>query len=164
MKHVHSGLFKGSVLGLNEEEIHEDQFERDPHAVNNVVLPLQCAKCDGIDVLVEHKRGGDGEGEYSVTLGTKVEWENLECVGCDQGGICNAVECAVQDFVCVSMSIKSAEKQLTEEGDDGVSCSFVPMDSELCGADGLKNEENQHSRSRYEKERPPSHPVAVQAA
>ena len=49
---VASNFFKRGVLGLNVEEVDDDEFETEPDAVDNVVLPLDVAQSDGVDVLV----------------------------------------------------------------------------------------------------------------
>ena len=45
-------LLKRSVAGLNVEEVHDDELDRDPDVVHDVVLPADVLDGDGVDVLV----------------------------------------------------------------------------------------------------------------
>lgn len=45
-------FFERSVAGFDEEEVDDADFKGEEDAVADVVLPLECFKGDGVDVLV----------------------------------------------------------------------------------------------------------------
>jgi hypothetical protein len=49
---VLGNLLKGSVAGLDVEEVNDDQLDRKPDVVHDVVLPLDVAQSDRVDILV----------------------------------------------------------------------------------------------------------------
>lgn len=50
---VLGNLFQWRVPSLNVEEVDDDQFERQPDAVKDIILPTEIVEGNGIDVLVE---------------------------------------------------------------------------------------------------------------
>jgi len=94
------GFFKGTVLGLNDVEVEEDNLEADPTAVDNVVLPGDVIKSNGVDVLVENEGEGNGEVEDSETLCTYGEGQDLHGIGDDEGSEREIVRGVEQENEC----------------------------------------------------------------
>lgn len=119
-----------SVPRLDKELPHDEQFEADPDTVENVVFPLQMAKGNGVDVLVEEEGEIDGQPEDSRTFCTDIEWQNLDCI-CDEqarpGGV-------VEDVV------------YEDHSDDGVGGGFGSVDCEASGADRPDYKDAEHAR------------------
>jgi len=86
-----SGFLEGKILGLDDEEVEEDKLEGEPAAVDNVVLPGDGTKSDGVNVLVEDKREGDTEVEDVEALGTECVGQDLNGVGDNKGSKCDIV-------------------------------------------------------------------------
>ena len=80
-----SGLFERTVPGLDDEQVDEHGLEREPAAVDDVVLPAQVAERAGVDVLVEDERERDGEVEDVEALGTEAVGQDLDGVRDDEG-------------------------------------------------------------------------------
>ena len=49
---VLGNLLKGSVAGLDVEEVHDNELDHNPDVVHDVVLPSDVLQSDGVDVLV----------------------------------------------------------------------------------------------------------------
>jgi hypothetical protein len=49
---VLGNLLKGSVAGLDVEEVDDDKLDRKPDVVHDVVLPFDVAQSDGVDILI----------------------------------------------------------------------------------------------------------------
>lgn len=96
-RHVQGRFLKRSVLCFDQEEVNEDQFECNPHAVHDVVLPRDSGERDGVNVLVEYQGCTDGETENSVTLCSQIERKNFKRVRCDQWRVGHAVRGAVEN-------------------------------------------------------------------
>lgn len=66
-------------------DVAENTLKGKPAAINDIVLPANIVKGDGIDVLVEDERKGDGEVEDGEALGTNGEGQDLNGIGDDKG-------------------------------------------------------------------------------
>ena len=73
-------------------EPHEDELEGEPRAVDDVVLPAKLLEGDGVDVLVEDEREGDGKVEGDEALGTEVVGQNLDGVRDNERGVGDTIE------------------------------------------------------------------------
>jgi hypothetical protein len=49
---VLGNLLEGSVAGLDVEEVDDDELDRKPDVVHDVVFPLDVTQSDGVDILV----------------------------------------------------------------------------------------------------------------
>jgi len=123
------GFLESAVLGLNDEEVAEDQLEGDPDDVDDVVLPADVRKGDGVDILVEDEGQGDGEVEDVEALGTDVVGQNLDGVGDDERREGNVVETVVQEDEC----------------NDGVTSRLGSVLGVESRADGLEGEHDDHT-------------------
>ena len=56
-----SSLLEGTALSLNGEQVDVDRLEEVPDSVDDVVLVVEVGPGDGVRVLVEDERGGDGQ-------------------------------------------------------------------------------------------------------
>lgn len=89
-------FFERPVLGLDDEEVQEDEFKGEPATVDNlrirvrcvretdvneatyVVFPLDGIKGDGVDVLIEDEGERNCEVEYCETFGSQCEWQDFD--------------------------------------------------------------------------------------
>lgn len=62
-------LLKRCVSSLNEEEVDDEDFKEEEHAVENIVFPSECFERDGVDILIEEERGGDAEVQPCESFG-----------------------------------------------------------------------------------------------
>lgn len=87
-------LLKGVALGLDVEEIDEDQFAEVPEGVEKHKVPVvgQVVPGEHVGLVTQGKNGLDGEVHDHHTLGTELEGEDLEGVGDQQTGETNVVE------------------------------------------------------------------------
>jgi hypothetical protein len=49
---VLGNLLEGSVASLDVEEVDDDELDRKPDVVHDVVFPLDVTQSDGVDILV----------------------------------------------------------------------------------------------------------------
>ena len=78
-------LLEREAPRLDDEDVQEGKLEGEPAAVEDVVLPLEAAERDRVDVLVEDDRDRDGEVEDVEALGTQAVGQDLDGVGDDEG-------------------------------------------------------------------------------
>lgn len=119
---VASNFFERGVLGLDIEEVDDDEFESEPDAVDNVVLPLDGVQSDGVDVGVEEQREVDTSEHVAHGLGTDGVGQNLNGVTDKETGPGNVVECVVEedhehDSASVGLDVSGIET-LGEDGPD----------------------------------------------
>lgn len=122
-----SGLLEGTSLGLGGPEPDVDEFEDEPAAVDEVVLPLEGVEGDGVGVLIEDDGTHDGEVHDSETLGTNEERQDLDGVGDEEGRVGDGVE-TVED---------------EDEGEEGTSCTDglgIFVSGGHGGNDGVRDE------------------------
>ena len=165
----HGGLFEGSALGLDRIEVHEDGLEAVPDGVDDVVLPVEGIEGDGVDVLVEHECGDDGQAgeeraglattspkyplryilEEGHSLSTNLVGKDFQGVRDQDGVVGNGVEGVVQEDhgdesvgrVGVS-SIDLACAWIRRNSAIGVECEGVSVGS---SADGDAHVEERHA-------------------
>jgi hypothetical protein len=103
------GLFERTSLGLGGPEPDVDQFDDEPAAVDEVVLPPEGLEGDGVGVLIEDDGTHDGEIHDGETLGADEEGQDLDGVGDEEGSVGDGVE-TVED---------------EDEGEEGAACTDV---------------------------------------
>lgn len=86
------GLFERTSLGLGGPEPDVDQFDNEPAAVDEVVLPLEGLEGDGVGVLIEDDGTHDGEIHDGETLCTDEERQDLDGVRDEERSIGDGVE------------------------------------------------------------------------
>ena len=94
---VASNFFERRVLGLDVEEVDNDEFESEPDAVDNVVLPLDGVQSDGVDVGVEEQRKVDTSEHVAHGLGADGVRQNLDGVTDKETGPGHVVERVVEE-------------------------------------------------------------------
>lgn len=88
-------LLEGAVVRLWEEEVHRRDFDKDPNAVHDVVLPADGVQRDWINVGVEEDGEADGELFDSDTFGTLLEGEYFDHVGVSECVPTNVVKATI---------------------------------------------------------------------
>ena len=73
-------------------EVDVDKLEGEPYDVDEVVLPAELLEGNGVDVLVEDEREGDGKVEGDEALGTEVVGQNLDGVRDNERGVGDTIE------------------------------------------------------------------------
>lgn len=136
-------FLKRSVSGFDEEEVDNDQLKSQPAVVHNVVLPGDVLDGDWVDVVVEEESAVDEEEHDSETLGTNLEWENLDGVADEETRPGQVVAGIVQ----------------VDHSDDGTTSSGVVGGLTTFGADRPCDEADQHTTGGGKEERATSEAV-----
>ena len=76
-------LLKREAPSFDDKEVAERELERNPAAINDVVLPPNTPESDRVDVLVEDDRNGDDKVEHVEPFGTKAVWQDLDGISDD---------------------------------------------------------------------------------
>lgn len=140
------------VLGLDVEEVNEDELDGDPAGVDAVELPLaalpNAVHGDGVDVVVDDERDVDGDVHDHHALGAQLEGQDLDCVGDQETGPCESVAHTVEP----------------EEHDDSDTGAAVLGLAVLCTGNGSGHETQKHTASGCEEERATADAVTEQGA
>lgn len=107
-----------------------------PHAIHNVVLPLDSVQCDGVNVLVEPQSKVHHEEHQSQTLCTEVVWQDLCAISDQKSRPCHVVEDVVDEY----------------HGDDRVCCGLRSAIGKGAGTCCPDNETAEHTRGRDQEE------------
>ena len=91
---------KRSVSGFDIEEVDHGKLDGQPDIVDNVVLPANIAKRDGVDILVEPERDIDGKEHDGETLGADVEGQDLDAVANKQARPSRVVADIIDEYEC----------------------------------------------------------------
>jgi len=122
-------------VGLTE--VDDNQLNSDPDTVEDIVLPANVVKTDGVDVLVEDQSDLDEQVHQHETLSTNVERQDLDGVGDQKTGPGEVIGGGVNE----------------DHGNDGLSGSWVPGDSELGRTNRPDSEGDKHTSSGGKEER-----------
>ena len=76
-------LLKRETPSFDDKEVAERELERNPAAIDDVVLPPNVPQSDRVDVLVEDDRNGDDKVEHVEPFGTKAVWQDLDGISDD---------------------------------------------------------------------------------
>lgn len=134
---VLGNLLKRSVAGLDKEEVDKGEFDGEPHAVDNVVLPSNVVERNWVDVVVEEEGQVDKEEHDGHTTGTDLEWENLDSVTDKETRPGQVVAGIVEE----------------DEGDDGVTGGLGSVLGSVLGGDCPWNEHGKHTTGGGKEER-----------
>jgi len=139
-------LLKGWSFGLDVEEVDEDEFKSNPASVDGVKFPvgIQVLEAQRIDVLVDDQGDLDPEVHHHQTLGTDLEWHDLDGVRNQQARPCKG--------------ITNAEDP--DESHDSSASALIASLLKNAGADGPANEDNQHTSGSQKEERTTSNSIA----
>lgn len=87
-------LLKGVTLGLDVEEVDEDQLAEVPQGVEKHKVPVvgQVVPGEHVGLITEGQNRLDGDVHDHHTLGAEMEGEDLEGVGDEQTGEADVVE------------------------------------------------------------------------
>lgn len=118
-------------------EVDNDQLNTNPDTVENVVFPAKVVKTNGVDLLVENQSDLNKQVHQHETLGADVEWKNLDGVGNQKTGPGEVVSGGVDE----------------NHSNDGLSGSWVAVDSELSRAHRPNSERNKHTTSGSKEKR-----------
>lgn len=134
---VASNFLKRRVLRLNVEEIDDDKFEREPDAVDNVVLPGNVVQSNGVDVGVEEQRKVDAGEHVAHGLGTDGVRQNLNSVTDQETRPSDVVEGVVEE----------------DHEDDSATVGLDVGGSEALGENGPDDEGHAHASGGDQEER-----------
>ena len=79
-------------MRLREQEVYSGNFDKDPHAVHDVVLPTDGVQSNGVDICVEEDGEPNGKLLNGDALGSLLEREDLDHVGISQGVPADVIE------------------------------------------------------------------------
>ncbi len=105
-------LLERAIVRLREEEIHGGNLDKNPDAVDNVVLPANGVERDGVDICVKEDSEADCELLKRDALGPLLKGEYLDQVGVRKGVPANVVE-SVLTKMSVPESPMSIQSQRT---------------------------------------------------
>lgn len=143
-------LLQGRTTGFHVEEVDEDEFESDPESVDHVQLPIrvEAVKSKRVDVLVDGQGNLDPEVHDHETLGTNLEWQNLDGVCDEKTGPCKGI----------------ADAEDPDESDDSLSGGLAAVGFVASRADRPEDKDNKHAGSGCKEEWAATHAVCKHSA
>lgn len=134
---VAGNLLERGVLGLDVEEVDNDEFHSEPDAVDDVVLPADVVEGNGVDVGVEEQSEVNASEHVAHGLGADGVGQNFDGVTDEKTRPGDVVERVVEE----------------DHEDDGAAVGLDLSDFESLGEDGPDHKGHAHAGGGDEEER-----------